>query len=126
MPVAKVHICDDIDPQTCAELAREVRHTVVQCLELPPELGKVIVCPTPRYCRSVHQSRDPAFVLVEVHMFPGREQAKKNRLFQRLSEVIGRLMSLDQANIFVNIIETPRSDWGIRGGRPASEVDLGY
>jgi len=124
--VAKIHISDELDRQAQAELARDVRHAVVESLGLAPELGKVIVYSAPVQCRSVHSSRDPAFVLAEVLMFPGRDQEIKNRLYARLNQVIKQHTGVDDANIFINVIESPRGDWGIRGGRPASQVDLGY
>ena len=126
MPVVKLHLSATLEPVTCRALADQIRETVVQCLEIDPRFGKVILYQSPRYCRSVHPARDPDFALAEVLMFKGRGQEVKNRLFRELARVIARHTKLSPPNIFIDIIESQRSDWGIRGGQPAHQVDLGY
>jgi len=126
VPVVKLHLSATLEPVICRALADQVRETVVKCLEIDPRFGKVILYQTPRYCRSVHPDRDPDFALAEVLMFKGRSQEVKNRLFQELARVIARHTSLSPPNIFIDLIESQRSDWGIRGGQPADQVDLGY
>ncbi len=126
MPVLKIHISTELEPEKRQALAVEARHTLVEGLGLAPEFGKVILYATDPQCRSVHSSRDPNFVLAEVLMFRGRDDGLKRGLYQRLNEVISRHTGVGGGNIFINIIESPREDWGIRGGHSANSVDLGY
>lgn len=126
MPVAKIHISTELNEDQCRALAEDARHSVVDSLGLAPEFGKVIINQTPLYCRSVDESRDPNFVLAEVLMFKGRTQEIKNRLYKNLTKVISRHTGVDGANVFIDIIESDRRDWGIRGGVAANEVELGY
>lgn len=65
------------------------------------------------------------YLLIEVTMFAGRSMAAKRRLYQ---EVIGRLSTLGVRPLDVLIVlqEQPMENWGVDGGRPASEVDVGF
>ncbi len=126
MPVLKIHVSTELEPDSCRALAREARRAVVETLELPPGFGKVILYTTPPHCRSVHESRDPNFVLAELLMFRGRPDRLKGALYQRLNQLICQHTGVDGNNVFINIIESPRADWGIRGGQAAGSVDLGY
>jgi phenylpyruvate tautomerase PptA (4-oxalocrotonate tautomerase family) len=65
------------------------------------------------------------FVLVEVTMFAGRSRPAKRRLYQALVRNFGEL-GVAPADVVVVLLEPPLDNWGIRGGRMASEVDLGF
>ncbi|BEQ14053.1 tautomerase family protein [Desulfoferula mesophila] len=124
MPVVILHLSDDLEPDGCAALAEDARHALVQSLGIPPEFGKVILYPSSTAWRSVHPSRDPRFVLAEVRLFTGRDAATKARLMASLEAVVRRHTGLSPLNVFVQLVESPKSDWGLRGGRPADQVDL--
>ena len=65
------------------------------------------------------------FVLVEVTMFAGRSRQAKRLLYQALVRNFG-MLGVAPANVLVVLQEPPMENWGIRGGKPASEVDLGF
>jgi hypothetical protein len=58
-------------------------------------------------------------------MFAGRSLRAKKALYQAL---VRKLASLGIAgtDVFIVLVEVPLENWGIRGGVPASEVDLGF
>ena len=124
MPVVILHLSDDLESKTLGALADEARDALVESLGLPPEFGKVILYTSPAARRSVHPSRDPRFVLAEVRLFSGRDAATKARLIAALDAAVRRHTGLSAENVFVQLIEAPKSDWGIRGGRPADQVEL--
>ena len=66
-----------------------------------------------------------AFTIVRVTMFPGRSDEAKRALYKA---IVGALESLGipRNDVFIVLDEPPLENWGIRGGTPASEVDLGY
>jgi phenylpyruvate tautomerase PptA (4-oxalocrotonate tautomerase family) len=39
---------------------------------------------------------------------------------------LGRNPGISSKNVFIILHEEPLDNWGIAGGRPASEVDLGF
>jgi phenylpyruvate tautomerase PptA (4-oxalocrotonate tautomerase family) len=74
---------------------------------------------------AVPPGRGDKFTLVEVAMFSGRSMSAKRALYQA---IVRNLAAFDVApsDIKITLIETPPENWGIRGGMPASEIDLGF
>ena len=69
--------------------------------------------------------RTGMFTLIEVTMFPGRSLDAKRALYRALVRNLGELGVPPNA-VSVVLREPPMENWGIRGGVPASEVDLGF
>lgn len=65
------------------------------------------------------------YVLVEISLFTGRSVSTKRRLYRELVDTFTRL-GIDPLNCRIVLYESPRENWGIRGGKAASDVELGY
>jgi phenylpyruvate tautomerase PptA (4-oxalocrotonate tautomerase family) len=74
---------------------------------------------------AVPPGRGPRYTLVEVTMFAGRSMEAKRTLYKAIVRNLGKL-GVPADDIKITLIEVPPENWGIRGGRPASEVDLGF
>jgi Tautomerase enzyme len=74
---------------------------------------------------AVPPGRGEKFTLVEVTMFSGRSMDVKRALYRA---IVGNLAALGVPSLDIKIalIETPPENWGLRGGMPASEIDLGF
>ncbi|CAA9565387.1 MAG: hypothetical protein AVDCRST_MAG86-1008 [uncultured Truepera sp.] len=69
--------------------------------------------------------RSAHYTIVEIYMFEGRSEAAKKRLIRLLFERFAAELNYDVNDLEVNLIETPRANWGIRG-RPGDELALSY
>lgn len=65
------------------------------------------------------------YILVEITLFSGRSLQAKRALYQGIVTGLGRL-GIVAGDVFIMLHEVPLDNWGIRGGIPASEVDLGF
>jgi phenylpyruvate tautomerase PptA (4-oxalocrotonate tautomerase family) len=65
------------------------------------------------------------YTLVEIDLFPGRSLQAKRALYQALVRNFGQL-GIPADHVKVLLRESAAENWGIRGGVPASEVDLGF
>ena len=65
------------------------------------------------------------YILIEITMFTGRSLQAKKELYQGIVNKLGMLGVL-ATDVFIVLHEVPLENWGIRGGIPASEVDLGF
>jgi phenylpyruvate tautomerase PptA (4-oxalocrotonate tautomerase family) len=65
------------------------------------------------------------YILVEISMFRGRSPQAKKELYKNIVSNLGKLGIL-AGDVFILLQEVPLENWGIRGGIPASEVDLGF
>lgn len=65
------------------------------------------------------------FTIVKITMFPGRSVEAKRALYKAVVAKLGEV-GIPEEDVFIVLQEPPLENWGIRGGRPASEVDLGF
>ncbi len=65
------------------------------------------------------------FTLVEITLFAGRSPEAKKNLYRNIVGNLGEL-GISPVDVFIVLHEVPLENWGIRGGIPASEVDLGF
>ena len=64
-------------------------------------------------------------MLIEITQFPGRSKEAKRNLYQAIIQGLSRLQ-IEPTEVFIILQEPPMENWGIRGGIPADEVDLGF
>lgn len=69
--------------------------------------------------------RSADYTLVEITAFPGRSIEVKRNLYRAITR---NLVALERAprDILIVLYEPDLENWGVRGGQPASEVDLGF
>ncbi len=65
------------------------------------------------------------YVLIEITQFPGRSKEAKRNLYQAIVHGLSGLQ-IEPTDVFIILQEPPMENWGIRGGLPADEVDLGF
>jgi phenylpyruvate tautomerase PptA (4-oxalocrotonate tautomerase family) len=65
------------------------------------------------------------YVLVEISMFAGRSLQAKKALYKGIVTNLGKL-GIAASDVFIVLHDIPLENWGIRGGVPASELDLGF
>ena len=68
---------------------------------------------------------DERYTLVDIDLFPGRSLAAKKTLYRAIVDNLGKF-GIPADHIKVLLRENAAENWGIRGGNPASEVDLGF
>ena len=51
--------------------------------------------------------------------------AAKRALYQAIVRNLA-VLDVPPLDIKITLIETPPENWGVRGGMPASEIDLGF
>ncbi len=65
------------------------------------------------------------YILMEVFVYPGRKKETKKKLFE---EIVTNLeaIGIHRNDAVILLVEQPLENWGIRGGLPANEIDLGF
>jgi len=71
-------------------------------------------------------ARGSAFTLVELTVFPGRSADAKRRLYAAVVRNLERAPGIPPDRVLVVLNEPPLLDWGIRGGKAAADVELGF
>ena len=73
----------------------------------------------------ISEGKTDRYTLIEITAFPGRSLEAKRKLYQAISKKLEAL-GIPSNDVFIVLQEPPLENWGIRGGLPASEVDIGF
>lgn len=65
------------------------------------------------------------YIVFEIDMFSGRTIETKRKLYKDLV-VLANSVGVVSANVTIILQDIDKENWGIRGGQPASEVELGF
>ena len=69
--------------------------------------------------------RSSSYTLVEITAFRGRTAAAKRALYEAIVHNLGEV-GIPTDDVLIVLHEPALENWGIRGGRSADQVDLGY
>ncbi len=69
--------------------------------------------------------RSPAYLILEISLFDGREPATKKALLEALMMEIAEGLKIAVEDVEITLFETPKANWGIRG-RTGDELALAY
>jgi phenylpyruvate tautomerase PptA (4-oxalocrotonate tautomerase family) len=75
--------------------------------------------------RIVPTGRSERYTRVEIKMFSGRSIEAKRALYKSVVQNLAAL-GIPATEIKIILSEVPAENWGLRGGLPASEIDLGF
>lgn len=64
-------------------------------------------------------------VTIELTVFPGRSIEAKRTLYKEIVTGLTGL-GIPSDDILIVLNEPPLQNWGIRGGHPANEIDIGF
>jgi phenylpyruvate tautomerase PptA (4-oxalocrotonate tautomerase family) len=71
-------------------------------------------------------TKSDQFVVIEIIAFQGRSFEAKKKLYSEIIKNLERSPGIAGDDILIIVQEPPKENWGIRGGKPASEVDIGF
>ncbi|MGH2698173.1 MAG: tautomerase family protein [Actinomycetota bacterium] len=122
MPLVQIEVIKGRSASEKRAMFDAVHEALVEALKIPDEDR---VQRLTEYDSDDFDAPSANFTIVRITMFPGRSISAKRDLYRRIA---AKLASLGIGPNELNIVlgEPPLDDWGIRGGHPASEVDLGF
>jgi phenylpyruvate tautomerase PptA (4-oxalocrotonate tautomerase family) len=127
MALARIEILEGRTSDEKRALVDAVRAGLSEALQAPPEdpLVRLVEYPAGQFSLPYPDRHSGRFALVEVTMFAGRSPETKRRLYET---IVGRLEALGVPadDVLIVLHEPPMYNWGVDGGRPASEVDVGF
>jgi hypothetical protein len=102
-----------------------VHACVTEVLGLPPEkrFHRFVGLPPGDFIHPADRSL--RYTILEIHMFAGRSEAVRKALIRSLFARFESDLGIAPQDLEVEILESPRSNWGIRG-LPGDELALGY
>jgi phenylpyruvate tautomerase PptA (4-oxalocrotonate tautomerase family) len=125
MPVAKIEVRKNRPPQEIAALIDAVYQAQREALKVLEGDRQIRYIEHKPEHFAVPPSKTENYTFVEIIIFPGRSLEAKRALYQSIVRRFGEL-GIAPTDVFIVLHEPPLENWGIRGGIPASEIDLGF
>jgi phenylpyruvate tautomerase PptA (4-oxalocrotonate tautomerase family) len=128
MALVRIDVLKGRSPEEKRELLDAVHESLIVALQVPrgdPTLRVLEHDPANVLLPTAPHAVSDRYTLVEVTMFSGRTFEAKRALYQ---EIVRRLrdLGIPSADITIVVLDSPKENWGVHGGRPASEVELGF
>lgn len=110
------------------KIIEAVQSALLSALKIPEYDRDVVLDISDAAARIVPTGRSEHYTRIEVVMFSGRSLEAKRALYPLYKGLVTNLSGLGvpATEIKITLLEVPAENWGIRGGYPASEIDLGF
>ncbi|HEY0329499.1 MAG TPA: tautomerase family protein [Rhodopseudomonas sp.] len=108
-----------------AELIEAVQSAMVSAIKIPDWDRDVTVDLYEPTRRAVPTGKSERFTRVEVKLFSGRSIEAKRALYRAIVDNLAAL-GVPELETKIILVEVPSHNWGLRGGIPGSEIEIGF
>lgn len=125
MPLAKIEVRKSRPADEIADIIEAVYKAQREALKVPEGDRQVRYFEHKPEHFAVPPGKTENYTLVEITLFPGRSLEAKRNLYKSIIRRFGDF-GIDKTDILIVLNEPQLENWGIKGGLPASEVDIGF
>jgi phenylpyruvate tautomerase PptA (4-oxalocrotonate tautomerase family) len=127
MPSVLIEVRRSYAPEQETALMDAVHGALQEAFKIPAwdRTVRLVAHAPHRFACPPDRAQPDRYTHVSIDCFAGRSLAAKRALYRA---IVTRLEACGIPRDHVKILlrELPRDNWGIRGGQPASEVELGF
>ena len=125
MPNATIEVRRRYTPTEESGIIDAVHAAMMQGLKIPEwdKTVRLVVHEPHRFPETPEKGE--RYTLVEIDLISGRSLEAKKALYQAIVKNL-KPFGIPGDQIKILLRESPAENWGIKGGVPASEVDLGF
>ena len=125
MPLVRIEVRRSREPEEKRAVCDAVHAAMKEALLIPEHDRHIRYIEHAPEDFQVPPGKTEDYTLVEITLFQGRSMDAKRNLYQAVVRNLGSL-GIAPEDVFIVLIESPTENWGVRGGVPASEVNLGF
>jgi phenylpyruvate tautomerase PptA (4-oxalocrotonate tautomerase family) len=125
MPLVRIEILNGRPASERKRLLEAVHDALVEAFEIPKDDRTQRLIEHDPENFEIPPGHSENYTLVEITAFPGRSANAKRNLYQAIVRNLGGF-GIPADDILIFLVEPAMENWGIRGGQPASEVELGF
>ncbi len=124
MPIVHVHVRAGRPAAERKAILDGVHAALVEAFRIPEHDRNQLL--HPHAPEDLESGKGPQFTLVEVTAFPGRSLDAKRKLYAAIVRNLAASPGIPPEAVMIVLHEPPMEDWGIRGGKAATDVQLGF
>ncbi|OYT93824.1 MAG: tautomerase family protein [Burkholderiales bacterium PBB3] len=127
MPSTLVEVRRPYPPEQQACIVEAVHAALVEGFKIPSEdrCVRLVTYEPHLFICSPKLDQPERYTVVTVTAFSGRSLDAKRNLYRAIVERLDTL-GIPPNHVKIILNEVPQDNWGLRGGKPASEVELGF
>ena len=127
MPSALIEVRRKYTPEQEVALIEAVHSAMVEAFKIPLEDRNLrLVAHEPhRFTAPPDRAKPEWFTQVTIDAFAGRSLDAKRKLYGAIVRNLAAL-GVPEDHVVVLLREAPKENWGIRGGKAAVDVQLGF
>lgn len=124
MPIAKIEVRKSRTPEEVQAFIEAVYQAQIEALKVPADDRQIRYIEHKPEHFAIPPNKTDNYTFVEICIFPGRSLQAKRNLYAGIVRRFGEL-GVAPSDITIALHEPPLDNWGV-GGKPASEIDLGF
>jgi 4-oxalocrotonate tautomerase family enzyme len=124
MPIVHIHLLRGRPAGELKAIVEGTHAALVEAFKIPEQDRNLLL--HQHEPDSFQSAKGPQYTLIEITALPGRSAEAKRRLFAAIVANLERSPGIPREKVMIVIHEPPLTNWGIRGGKPATDVDLGF
>lgn len=127
MPSALIEVRRTYTPEQEVALIEAVHSAMVEAFKIPPEDRnlRLVVHEPHRFTAPPDRQKPEWFTQVTIDAFAGRTLDAKRKLYAAIVRKLATV-GVPEDHVVVLLREAPKENWGIRGGKAAVDVQLGF
>jgi 4-oxalocrotonate tautomerase family enzyme len=126
MPFVKISVLNGKSSSYKRAILEGVHSALVEAFKIPDQDRKQQICELDQSDFEIDATKSNQFVVIEIIAFPGRSFEAKKKLYAEIVQNLSKSPGIAGDDILIILHEPPKENWGIRGGQPASDVDVGF
>ena len=125
MPIVKVSLLKGKSKEEKKALSDAIHASLIKAFKIPEgdRIQRIFEFEPENF--DIPEGKTSNYTLIEIVAFPGRSLDAKRKLYQTIVQNLKEL-EIQPSDLLIVLKEPPLDNWGVRGGSPASEIDLGF
>lgn len=126
MPLVKITIRKGKSTEYKKTLLDGVHEALVQAFKIPEHDRFQMLYELEKDCFEAPSTKTDNITVIEMTVFKGRSNEAKKQLYESIVNNLAKNPGIKGDDITIVLHEPPLENWGIRGGKIASEIKLGF
>ena len=123
MPLVKIETIKGHDREFLQTLMNSTMDSIRDVLMLPANDRNIRLI---EYERDLFVMKKPYQYIIEITLFSGRSTNTKKALYKNIVRVLEEKYAVKKEEVFIVLNEQPLENWGLRGRKSASEINLDF
>lgn len=126
MPLVKVEILKGKSAEYKKAILDGIHSALVEAFKIPDYDRNQRLYELDKENFEFPHTKSEKYTLIELTVFKGRSFEAKKLLYTNIVTNLAKSPGIMGEDLSIVIHEPPMENWGVKGGKPASEVDLGF